>query len=51
MKDLRGTYVTTTSLIDLWIINVWGQQQKSKRTAGQAGECLLPEEIGKDDLL
>jgi hypothetical protein len=49
MKDLRGTYITTTSLIDLWIITVWSQQQ-DRRKAGQARDCHLPDEAGEDDL-
>jgi hypothetical protein len=50
MKDLRGTYITTTSLIDLWIISVWSQQVKGKWKAGQAGDCPLPDEDLEEEL-
>jgi hypothetical protein len=49
MKDLRGTYLTTTSLIDPWIISVWGQQQ-DQRLAGQAGDRPGEESTREDGL-
>jgi hypothetical protein len=32
-------YMTTTSLVDLWIITVWDIEQKARKGEGSVGGC------------